>query len=88
MSTTTNIELAKHLPVVLPDGTRTSVSIPASVYHTFLSRLDGDRARFNEHLKAASLTARPRPGVSRSLAIRFALETVLGEVAAPAPAEA
>ena len=80
-------EAPKHLPVVLADGTRTSISIPAPVFNVFMSRLGEDRARFNEHLKVAALSARPRPGVSRSLAIRFALEATLGEVSAPTPAE-
>ncbi|MEZ2307258.1 hypothetical protein AB6809_11580 [Paraburkholderia sp. RCC_158] len=87
MSTTSNIELAKHLPVILSGGLRTSVSIPAVVYHAFLARLGGDRASFNEHLREAAMTAQPRPGVSRSLAVRFALEAALGEVSATTPSE-
>ncbi|MDR5750199.1 MULTISPECIES: hypothetical protein [unclassified Caballeronia] len=83
MSAAAITELAKHLPVVLRDGTRTSISIPAVVYHAFLTRLGGDRATFNARLREAAMTAQPRPGVSRSLAVRFALEASLGEVTAP-----
>ncbi|KWF99102.1 hypothetical protein ACGY1D_13650 [Burkholderia pseudomallei] len=71
-----------HLPVRLADGSRTSVSIPATVHAVFLERLNGDRLRFAAHLRDAALVAQPRPGISRSLATRLALEAVLGEVTA------
>ncbi|CAJ6204031.1 Uncharacterised protein [Burkholderia pseudomallei] len=71
-----------HLPVRLADGSRTSVSIPAAVHAAFMARLDGDRLRFAALLRDAVLVAQPRPGISRSLATRLALEAVLGEVTA------
>jgi hypothetical protein len=64
----------KHMPVVLSDGTRTSVSIPAELYTDYVRRMGGDPLAFRTQLNEAALSAKPRLGVTRSLAVRLALD--------------
>ncbi|SEC00616.1 hypothetical protein SAMN02787142_0708 [Burkholderia sp. WP9] len=64
----------KHMPVVLSDGTRTSVSIPTELYTDYVRRMGGDPLAFRTQLNEAALSAKPRLGVTRSLAVRLALD--------------
>ncbi len=64
----------KHMPVVLSDGSRTSVSIPAELYTDYVRRMGGDPLAFRTQLNEAALSAKPRLGVTRSLAVRLALD--------------
>lgn len=64
----------RHLPVTLGDGSYTSVSIHPEQYADYVRRLGGDAQVFRTELNAAALSAKPRLGITRSLAVRLALE--------------
>jgi hypothetical protein len=76
----------KHMPVVLSDGTRTSVSIPAELYTDYVSRMGGDPLAFRTQLNEAARTANPRLGVTRSLAVRLALDARIEQLETAAAA--
>lgn len=61
------------LPVKLKDGRKTSVSIPRTLFETFVARF-GTRKNFRENLNDAVLACEPGPGYSRSQLVRMMLE--------------
>ncbi|NPT58125.1 hypothetical protein [Paraburkholderia elongata] len=65
----------KHMPVVLSDGARTSISIPVALYDNYLTLLNGDAVAFRSHLNEVARTAEPSLGITRSQAVRFALDS-------------
>lgn len=79
-STAVVAAVTKHIPVKLKDGTRTSVSIPTAYYAECERRLGGDGAALRAALREAVLTAKPRLGVTRSQAVRFALEAKIEQL--------
>lgn len=64
------------LPVRTADGTKTSVSLPLSLFTTYVTQY-GSRPAFREALNAISRTLTPRTGYSRSMSVRLALEAEL-----------
>lgn len=61
------------MPVRIANGVKTSVSFPATVFNTLVTAAGG-RAEFRKHLNSAVKEAEPRPGYSRSQAVRMTLE--------------
>ncbi len=66
------------LPVRIADGTKTSVSLPLALLTTYVSHY-GSRPAFREALNGICKTLTPRPGYSRSMAVRIALEAELSK---------
>ncbi|SOE50238.1 hypothetical protein SAMN05446935_0322 [Burkholderia sp. YR290] len=73
----------KHMPVLLGDGTRTSVSIPKELYREYVQRMGGDPLAFRTQLNEAAVSAKPRLGVTRSLAVRLALDERIAQMKQP-----
>lgn len=69
------------MPVRTENGAKTSVSFPAAVFNTLLAAA-GSRKEFRRHLNLAVKESEPRPGYSRSQAVRMTLEKRLASVKA------
>ena len=72
-----NQAVIKHIPVKLEDGSRTSVSMSSTQYEVFVQRMGGDARAVRSILAEAARTAKPRLGVTRSQAVRLAMETMV-----------
>jgi hypothetical protein len=73
------------LPVHTTDGSKTSVSLPVDLFATYVKHY-GTRRDFREALTRICKTLTPRPGYSRSMAVRLALEAELAQGAKPGAA--
>lgn len=63
-------------------GRRTSVSIPQPDFDEYLAICHGSRVLLRRHMNAAAARLTPQPGVTRSAAIRAALEARMEQVKA------
>lgn len=63
-------------------GKRTSVSIPLPAFDAYLATCYGSRELLRRHMRAAAASITPRPGLTRSAALRIALDERMQKVRA------
>lgn len=78
----TNPHAIQHITGRKSDGQRTTASMPASEKARYVAGLGGNK--FREIFTSAMRDVVPRPGLSRSMAVRLVLDKALDEVQASA----
>jgi hypothetical protein len=74
----------RHEPVRLKDGTRTSICIPKVMFDDLASKMEGGTVQLRRVIADLAREVEPRVGLSRSQAVRLALEAKCNTLCATA----